>query len=98
MNISGKAKIFSKEINGRNVYSTGLSNKREDGTYENMYIGVQLPKNVILANNTDIEIKKGFLSFYNDKNGIAHCKIIVLEFENLSQEEFQISSDDELPF
>lgn len=102
MNILGQTRIFKKEINGRDVFSTSISNKKEDGTYENMYVGVQFKKDEQPADSCNIDIKKGFLSFYLDKNSIEHIKFVVLEYEILEKEEteaeFQVSTDDELPF
>ena len=44
--------IFKSEYG----YSTAISNKNQDGEYENMYLSVQLPKGVELENKTMIEI------------------------------------------
>ena len=44
MNISGKAKIWRKEMNGNNYYSTTIGNKDMNGNWVNTYIPVQLPK------------------------------------------------------
>lgn len=104
MNILGQTRIFKKEINGRDVFSTSISNKKEDGTYENMYVGVQFKKDEQPADSCNIDIKKGFISFYLDKNNTEHLKFIILEYELLEQTgtetevEFQVSKPDELPF
>jgi hypothetical protein len=98
MNISGKAKIWRKEMNGNNYYSTTISNKDMNGNWVNTYIPVQLPKDRELNNGTDIEIVKGFLSIYGKDKKI---KAVVQEYqiinENAPQNDF-ISQDDELPF
>lgn len=98
MNISGKAKIWRKEMNGNNYYSTTISNKDMNGNWVNTYIPVQLPKDRELNNGTDIEIVKGFLSIYGQDKKI---KAVVQEYqiinENTPQNDF-ISKDDELPF
>ena len=98
MNISGKAKIWRKEMNGNNYYSTTISNKNMNGNWVNTYIPVQLPKDRELNNGTDIEIIKGFLSIYGQDKKI---KAVVQEYqiinENAPQNDF-ISKDDELPF
>lgn len=98
MNISGKAKIWRKEMNGNNYYSTTISNKDMNGNWVNTYIPVQLPKDRELNNGTDIEIIKGFLSIYGQDKKI---KAVVQEYqiinENTPQNDF-ISKDDELPF
>lgn len=94
MNIAGKTRIFK---NDRGYYSIGISNKKQDGTYENMYIATQLPKGTELENKTDIEITKGFLSFYKNQNGLAIPKIVIQE---IATNEFVGSKDglDSLPF
>ena len=98
MNISGKSKIWRKEMNGKNYYSTTISNKDMNGNWVNTYIPVQLPKDRELNNGTDIEIIKGFLSIYGQDKKI---KAVVQEYqiinENTPQNDF-ISQDDELPF
>lgn len=98
MNISGKAKIWRKEMNNNNYYSTTISNKDINGNWVNTYIPVQLPKDRELNNGTDIEIIKGFLSIYGQDKKI---KAVVQEYqiinENTPQSDF-ISQDDELPF
>lgn len=99
MNISGKTRIFK---NDKGYYNTSISNKKQDGTYENMYITVQLPKNTELENRTEIEITKGFLTFYKNQNGLAIPKIVIQEFEqegntNNTTNEF-IGNNGDLPF
>ena len=45
-------------------YTVGLSNKKQDGTYENAYYPIQFNKEVVLENQTKILIKNAWLSFY----------------------------------
>ena len=97
MNISGKTMIFKSEYG----YSTTISKKNQDGEYEKMYLSVQLPKGVELENKTMIEITKGFLSFYNTKEGLPKIKIVVMEYkideeEQYKQEERQAIQDEEI--
>lgn len=91
LNINGKIICYKNEFG----YSTAISNKKQDGTYERMYVSLQLPKNVELENKTMIEITKGFIAFYKTKEGLSKIKIVVMEFieENKKEEEF----DDGLP-
>lgn len=96
LQIVGTTRIFTKEINGKNFYSTSISNKNLDGTYDKMYVAVQLPKNTTLENKTDITILEGFISFYKNKDGLAMPKIVVMKFEIEKQEE--VSSNSDLPF
>ena len=104
MNIVGTIKVFKKEYEGKELYSTSLTNKNIDGTYENMYISCQLPKGVRLENNIKINIIKGFMSFYRNKSGLAQPKLVVQEFEIEKditpkyEETPSYYSDDDLPF
>lgn len=78
MNIIGKARIFKNE---KGNYSTSVSNKKEDGTYENMYIAVNLKKGVELSNNVEIDIKNGFISFYKTRENNKIPKLVITDFE-----------------
>lgn len=108
MNITGKTMIFKSQYG----YSTTISKKNQDGEYERMYVSVQLPKNIELENKTVIEITNGFLSFFKTKDGLSKIKIVVMEFitdeeqkyiqeerQSIQNEEnYEISSSDDLPF
>ena len=90
MDILGKTKIYRKDFDGKPVYSTSIGRKNQDGNYENMYVQVQLPKNVELQDKTNINITKGFISWYPTKEGFPKIKFIIIEFEtedNYIQEE-----------
>lgn len=98
--IKGEALIFKNE---KGLYSTGISNKLQDGTYENSYIGVQFKKGVELENKTRITIDDAFLSFYKNQEGKPIFKIVVLDFTqygDVKEEEFATSqaADSSLPF
>lgn len=94
MNIQGKCMIFSSEKG----YSTSISKKNQDGQYERMYLTVQLPKEDILENKTQIDVKEGFLSFYKTKEGLPRLKLVVMKYEiEKKEEEYTIDSAD-LPF
>lgn len=95
LQIVGTTRIFAKEINGKTLYSTSVSSKKQDGTYDRMYIAVQLPKNTVLQNNTDITILEGFMSFYKSQEGLAKIKIVVMKFE---KEEATEEEKSDLPF
>ncbi len=103
MQIRGETMIFTNEKGG---YSTTISNKNQDGTYDNMYIAVNFKKDVMVENKTKIDITNGFLSFYKTREGLPKLKIVVMDFEikgntETKQEEvnnFEISQDDDLPF
>lgn len=102
MEIRGETMIFANEKGG---YSTTISNKKQDGTYDNMYIAVNFKKGVTLENKTKIDITNGFLSFYKNKNGLALLKIVVMDFEikgeveTMQEEnEYEITDNSDLPF
>lgn len=77
MNITGETLIFRNEFG----YSTSISKKNQNGEYEKMYLSVQLPKGIELENKTKINITKGFLSFYKNKQGLPQVKIVVMEYK-----------------
>lgn len=80
MNILGKLRVFKKEYEGKELYSTTISRKDENGNYENLYLSLQIPKDVVLENNSTINVTKGFLSFYKTKQGLSKIKAVVQEF------------------
>ena len=96
LQLVGTTRIFAKEIGGKTAYSTSISNKNLDGTYEKMYITVQFPKGTVIENQTDVTILESFMSFYKNKDGIAKPKIVVMKFEQESKDEFV--SNEQLPF
>lgn len=77
MNITGETLIFKNNFG----YSTSISRKNQNGEYEKMYLSVQLPKGVELENKTKINITKGFLSFYKNKQGLPQIKVVVMEYK-----------------
>ena len=92
MKVVGKTKIFKNEYNGNIYYNTSISNKKEDGTYENMSIAVQFKKGQ--ETEGDIEITNSFLTFYKDKNGMPKLKLVILEYAG----EDYTTVEEELPF
>ena len=108
MNITGLCRIFKKELNGKELYSTSISSKNQNGDWDKMYLSVQLPRNVVLENGTDINITKGFLSFYKTNEGLPKIKIVIQEFQTKEEMEereaiqeadnYLQNFDDSLPF
>ena len=96
MNITGRTKIFR----GKYGYSCSISNKQQDGNYDNMFIQLQLPKGIEPVDRTIIEITRGFLSFYRTKDGKQVPKIVALEIkqDEPKQEENYFTSESDLPF
>ena len=108
MNITSKdTMIFVKEDeNLKKHYRAGLSTKKQDGSYDNAYIDVRMPKRTNIENKTKINITKGFLSFYNykDKDDKQHTiwYIVVQEYTTDNQEVYVVENikaeNLELPF
>lgn len=96
MKVTGKTRIFKNEYNGRVNYTTSISNKKEDGTYENMYLSTQFKKGQETEGN--IEIKDGFLSFYKTKEGLPKLKVVILDYTKEEQNDFTSIPAEDLPF
>lgn len=94
MKISGETMIFKNDRG----YSTTISNKKEDGSYENMFIPVNFRKGIELPNKTKINVINGFLSFYKTKDGLAKVKMVITDFEQNESNEYEITDSSELPF
>lgn len=93
LKVTGEIFIFK---NDKGAYSTSISKKNEDGTYENMRISVNFRKGTELENKTKINVTNGFLSFWKNNQGLPQLKLVVLEFEKETNENENIESD--LPF
>ena len=91
ISIYGETMIFKNDYG----YTTTISNKDVNGNWDKMYLTVQLPKGDVLENRTTIQIIKGFLSFYKDKNGQAKIKAVIQEYQVINVEE---NNDIEYPF
>lgn len=87
MNVLGDVRIFKKELNGKELYSTTISSKNQNGDWDKMYLSVQLPRNTALENGTDINITKGFLSFYKTNEGLPKIKVVIQEFQTKEEME-----------
>ena len=93
MKISGETMIFK---NDKGYYETSISNKKEDGTYENMYVSVNFKKGLEVENKTKINILDGFISFFKTKEGLPKIKLVILSFEKVESDMLLDNSD--LPF
>lgn len=91
MNITSKdTMIFVKEFEGKLRYRAGMSTKKQDGTYDRAYIDVKMPKDTKITDKTKINITKGFLTFYKNKDGKDIFYIVVQEYtmqEQLKEQE-----------
>ena len=81
MKVTGETMLFKNDFG----FSTTISNKKQDGTYDNMSIVVQFKKDDRDAQNiptkTKINILNGFLTFYYSTSGEKKLKLAVLEYE-----------------
>lgn len=84
--------IFRKDNEYGTNYTMGMSKKKKDGTYDNTYIPVQFKKEITLDNQTNIYIKKAWLSFYKTKEGKPVFYIFISEFNTVSEEANQYKS------
>src|SRR5574344_1431591 len=93
MNITGKIKVFKKD---KGFYSTSINNKKQDGTYEYMYVSVQFHKGIEVENKSEINIISGFLSFnsYKTKNGEEkkELKIVVQDFTTKEEDAQELNN------
>jgi len=86
MQITGKLMVFKNEYNGKTFYNTSIGSKQQDGTYENMSLNLQLPRDTHLHNKSSINVHKGFLSFYTKHDGTKVPKLIVMEFTQVNND------------
>ena len=98
--IIGKTRIFKKEFENGTSYSTTISKKNEDGTYKNLYVSVGFKKGKEIEGN--IEIKDGFITFYETNTGLQKIKLVILDYiaesENATSEFIELNDDSFLPF
>jgi len=112
IDVSGETKVFVKEFNGKPSYSTSIGKKKQDGTWDNAYINLQFMKGIEIADGTKIDIQKGWLTFYINKENKPVWQIFVMEFESEDSNDIPKGSllkgfeevtsieddDDEIPF
>lgn len=88
MNIeSDKEKtIFRHEVNGKTLYSIGLSHKKQDGNWENGYISCRFPKNADIKDKTKIKLIQSWLDF-GIKDKKTYPYIFINKYEIVSETE-----------
>jgi len=100
LKLTGKTTIFRKDFDNRPAYSIGISKKKEDGTWANVYIPVSFRRGVEVGNRTKVDIKDAWPSCYEGKNGTV-LTIFVNDFDTEASDipsGFSVCDDDELPF
>lgn len=99
MDILGRTRIFKNEFNGKTVYSTSISSKDMNGEWQKVYVPVQFAKG--METEGDIDITKGFIGMYKDKNGLGKIKFVVQEYMKVDETGFMgatVADDSDLPF
>lgn len=99
LKLTGENVIIFKKDKGN--YTTSISNKLLDGTWQNAPILVQFKKGTELENKTKINITNGFMSFFKGQDDKPVFKIVVLEFTQVGDSAEETSanfSSDDLPF
>ena len=86
MNIeSDKEKIiFRKEIDGKILYSIGLSHKKQDGSWENGYMTCRFQKDTNIADKTKIKLIQAWLDFYT-KDKKTYPYVFINKYETVSE-------------
>ena len=109
MDITGKATIYSKESAKQDgtmftTYQMSLSKNVDDGKWENAYIPCNFRKGVVVENKTQINVQKGWLDFYTNKENKKVITAFVSEFDIVNKPQtsagFQVVQQDDsnLPF
>ena len=93
MNITGKTKIYK----GKYGYSCSISNKNQDGSYSNMFMQIQLPKGIEIEDKSIIEITRGFISFYENKDGNKIPKIVAMEIKQDGEKTYEMPDYMQMP-
>ena len=100
MKVTGQAMIFANKHESMNgtwyTYATGISSKREDGSYASMYIDVKFRNGVTVENKTKINIKDGFLTMReftaNGGDVVKRIVLMVMDFEIAEPQESGFAS------
>lgn len=105
MKIIGEAMIYANNFNDKVNYSTTISNKQEDGTYENMFIPVRFKGGAGVPNKTKINIQDSFMTFFKTKEGLNKMQIVIMQYdvklpaeEYLEQVDTPFTTEEDLPF
>ena len=88
--VSGEGMIFRKEFDDRVAYTTTLSKKNKEGTWENAFISIQFKKDVFVHNKTKITLDNAWLTFYMSKDNKPVFYIFCNEFTEVDAPEVEI--------
>ena len=113
MRVNGETTIFRNAHEGKDgtwyTYATGVSSKRQDGTYINGYLDVRFRKGIVVENKTKININDGFLTvreFTLNGETQKRIELMILDFDIADggaghireQEQFSALNYDDVPF
>ena len=84
LNVTGEGTVYRNDKWGYAQYSFKLSNQI-NGIWKHKYIQVSFPKGTVLENGTQIDIKTGFFTFYETKDGLQETKIVVTSYDIMDQ-------------
>ena len=111
MQVKGETTIFRNAHEGRDgtwyTYATGISKKREDGTWASTYLDVRFRKGVVVEHKTKIDIKDGFLTVreYRANGGelVKRLELMVMDFDIVEGKQenttgFAAFRTDDVPF
>lgn len=77
--------IFRNEVDGKPLYSIGLSHKKQDGSWESGYMTCRFPKDANIKNKQKIKIASAWIDFYTkDKRTYPYLfinKYVLMEEE-----------------
>lgn len=67
---------------------------------DKMYLDINFKKGIEPEEQfLQIDITDGFFSMYKNKQGLPKLKLVIMEYEKVNKEEqYEISSKDDLPF
>lgn len=77
--------IYRNDVNGKALYSIGISHKKQDGTWENGYMNCRFPKDTDIPNKTKIMITSAWIDFYL-KDKATHPYIFINKYETVNEE------------
>lgn len=73
--------VFRKDLDGKPIYSLGMSRKNQDGTYTKYYPNCRFRNGVSIENMTKIKNVKGWVDGYQDKDNKSVVYFFINEYE-----------------
>ena len=92
MQLTGKTKIFGKEIEckdgeTRTFYSTTVASKNKEGEYVNFYMNVKFPNKEpkLKDGMVDLELEEAFLGTSLGKDEVVRPEVVVLKWKSATK-------------